>query len=240
MALGDILGDGALNDSARQLFIWGVLYGFLSSVFQPITTEISQEVWEGAVAGGLHQALPAGELATMVVRGWMDQAAAQAEAAKSGVDNGDFANMINNRRNPISPEEAAVALRRQIVPQTAAPGVPSFDNAIQEGDLGDQWGPIIQQLATQIPSPADILQGVLTGQVPAGIDPRALYTQVGGQATDPNTGFDWYTFMFNTRGSAPPRSRPGSWPEGGPFPGVTVSTVRLSKGPGPCPSTRHS
>ena len=142
--LGAALGPGAINDSAKQLFTWGVLYGLLSAVFQPVTTAVGQEAWEAAVQANLHQALPAGELATMVVRGWMDQAAAEAEATKSGIAQNDFANMVNNRRNPISPEEAAVALRRLIIPQTAAPGVPSFDNAIQEGDLGNQWGPIIQ------------------------------------------------------------------------------------------------
>jgi hypothetical protein len=232
MALGDILGDGALNDSARQLFIWGVLYGLLSSVFQPITTEISQEVWEAAIAGGLHQALSPEELATMVVRGWIDQGTGQAEAAKSGINTGDFANLVNNRRNPIAPEEAATALRRQIIPETAAPGAVSFLNAIQEGNLGDQWAPVIQQLATQIPSPADVLRGVLQGQVPAGVDPVALYTQVGGQATDPNTNFDWYTFMFNTEGSAPTPTEAGVMARRGVIPWGDGSDGPVIEGPG--------
>lgn len=203
MALGDILGDGATNDSARQLFVWGILYGLLSAVFEPVTTEISQEAWEAAVQANLHRALSPDELASMVVRGWVTPAAGEAEAEKSGVAQNDFANMVNNRRNPISPQEAAVALRRLIIPETAAPGAVSFLNAIQEGNLGNQWAPVIQQLAEQIPSPADVLRGVLQGQVPAGSDGRTLYKQVGGQDIDPNTKFDWYTFLFNTEGSAP-------------------------------------
>jgi hypothetical protein len=202
-SVGDIFGSAASNDSARQLFVWGVLYGLLSSVFLPVTTEITQEAWEAAVEGGLHRALTPDELATMVVRGWQDQAAAAAEALKNGIDDGDFTRMVNNRRNPIPPEEAAVALRRKIIPEDAAPTDPSFNNAIRQGNLGDQWGTVIQQLASVIPTPADILQGVLEGQLPAGTDGRDLYKQVGGQDIDPNTGFDWYQFMFDTRGSAP-------------------------------------
>ena len=203
MALGDILGGGANNDSARQLFIWGILYGLLSAVFMPVTVEITEAAWQEAVKDNVYRALSADELAQMVVRGWVDHTSAQNEASKSGVLPGDFDNMVNNRRNPVSPEEAAVALRRKIIPQTAPAGQVSFENAIQEGNLGNQWGPVIQQLATAIPTPADVLQGVLQGQVPAGTDPRALYQQVGGELTDPNTNFDWYTFMFNTRGAAP-------------------------------------
>jgi hypothetical protein len=202
-SLGEALGGSALNDSAQQLFIWGVLYGLLSAVFEPITTSITQDVWEAATGDDLHRALSPELLATMVVRGWMDEETAYVEASKSGTSSTDFANMVSNGRNPIAPEEAAVALRRQIIPQDAAPGVPSFNNAIQQGNLGDQWGEVIQRLATAIPSPADVLQGVLQGQVPEGVDPVALYTQVGGEAVDPNTGFNWYEFMFNTRGSAP-------------------------------------
>jgi hypothetical protein len=231
-SLGDILGGGASNDSARQLFVWGILYGLLSAVFEPVTTEISQEVWEAAVAGNLHRALSPDELATMVVRGWMTQGAGEAEATKSGVAQNDFANMVNNRRNPIAPEEAAVALRRKIIPETAAPGSVSFLNAITEGNLGDQWAPVIQQLASQIPSPADVLRGVLQGQVPAGSDGRDLYKQVGGQDIDPNTQFDWYTFLFNTEGSAPSPVEAGVMARRGAIPWGDGQDGPVIEGPG--------
>ena len=230
--LGGLLGDAAPNDSARQLFIWGILYGLLSAVFEPITTAITQDMWEGATGVDLHRALSPDELATMVVRGWIDQAAGQNEAAKSGVDGGDFNNMVNNRRNPIAPEEAAVALRRLIIPESAAPGSVSFLNAIQEGNLGDQWATVIQQLAEQIPSPADILRGVLQGQVPAGSDGRTLYKQVGGQDIDPNTNFDWYTFMFNTEGSAPTPNEAGVMARRGAIPWGDGSDGPVIEGPG--------
>ena len=201
--LGDLLGGAAKSDVAQQLFLWGVLYGLLGTVFEPVTTEIGQEVWQAATEAGLHRALSPELLAVMVVRGWIDEGTGQAEALKNGVDITDFARMVNNARNPIAPEQAAVALRRQIIPQSDAdPLVPSFDSAIAQGNLGNEWGPVIQELAKQIPSPADILQAVLEGQIPAGVDPRALYERVGGVATDKD-GFDWYQLMFDTRGSAP-------------------------------------
>lgn len=236
-SISGLFGAAAANDSAQQLFVWGVLYGLLSAVFEPETTAITQEMWEASVQANLHRALSPDELATQVVRGWRTEASGEAEAAKAGVAQNDFASMVANRRNPIAPEEAATALRRQIIPQDAPPGQPSFNNAIAEGNLGNQWGTVIQQLATQIPSPADILQAVLEGQLPPGTDGRALYKQVGGQDTDPNTGFDWYTLMFNTRGSAPTPNEAavmanrGIIPWDGSGPGVTSFQQAFLEGP---------
>lgn len=201
--LDGLLGTGATNDSARQLFIWGVLYGLLSSVFLPVTTGIQQEAWKVFVDTAGRRALTPDELATMVVRGWLDQATAQEQAKESGIDNFSFDKMVNVRRNPISPEEAAVALRRQIIPFDAPPGQVSYKNAIQEGNLGEQWEGVVQALARGIPSPADVLQAYLEGQIPDGVDPRVLYQIAGGEIQDPITLTDWFDLMYNTRGSAP-------------------------------------
>lgn len=202
-SIGGIFGSAASNDSARQLFVWGVLYGLLSAVFLPVTTDIQQEAWQAAVEAGLHRALTPDELATMVVRGWMTQGAGQAEALKAGINNGDFDTMVNNRRNPLPPEEAAVALRRHIIPQTAAANQPSFDNAILQGNLGDWWGPVVQELARTIPTPADVLQAYLEGQITDEATARTLYEATGGLATDAGNNVDWFQLMFDTRGSAP-------------------------------------
>lgn len=231
-SLGQILGSAAGNDSVQQIFTWGVLYGLTGAVFDPVNTDVSQEVWQGAVGTGLHRALSADLLAVMVVRGWLDQGTGESEAAKTGINAADFDRMVNNARNPISPEEAAVALRRHIIPATSAPGAVSFQTAIQEGNLGDQWGPVIQQLATAIPSPADVLRGVLQGQVPAGTDPEALYAAVGGQVTDPNTGFPWYEFMFNTEGQAPTPNEAAEMARRGIIPWGTADRPPVIEGPG--------
>ena len=203
MSLGGVLGGSQANDSARQLFVWGVLYGLLSAVFLPVTTAIQQDAWQAAVEDNLYRALTPDELATMVVRGWKTLESAQAEAMKSGIAQNDFNTMVNNRRNPIAPEEAAVALRRKIIPQDAAPGTPSFTNAIRQGNLGDQWGPVIQELARTIPTPADVLQAYLEGQINDEATARALYTATGGLDQDAANNVDWFTLMFETRGSAP-------------------------------------
>lgn len=203
MALKDILGDGATNDSARQLFIWGVLYGLTSSVFLPVTTGVTQEAWLEYVNLAGHRVLTPDELATMVVRGWQDQNSAQHEAQQNGIDGVQFAAMVNNRRNPLPPEEAAVALRRKIIPETAAPDQPSYENAIKQGNLGDWWGPVVQQLAKTIPTPADVLQAYLEGQITDEPTARALYTAVGGLDVDAANNVDWFQLMFDTRGSAP-------------------------------------
>jgi hypothetical protein len=203
-SLDGALGASALNDTGRQLFTWGILYNLISSFFLPATTVIGEEVWRAFVEQAGQRAMTPAELAVMVVRGWITQDYAQNEAEKSGLNNQQFADMVNAASNPVSPQEAAVAQRRKILPYQAPSGATlTFDDAIRRGDMGDDWAGVIAALATQIPSPADILQAVLTGQVPAGVDPRELYTRVGGMATDNADGFDWYTLMFNTRGSAP-------------------------------------
>lgn len=235
--IGDFIGGAAKSDVAQQLFLWGVLYGLLGTVFEPVTTEIGQEVWEAAAQSGLHRALSPELLAVMVVRGWIDQATGEAEALKNGINQGDFGRMVDNARNPISPEEAAVALRRQLIPEDADPTQPSYLNAIRQGNLGDQWADVVKQLATQIPTPADILQAELEGQIPAGVDPRALYERVGGQATDPHDGFDWFQLMFDTRGSAPSPNEAatmanrGIIPWDGQGPGVTSFYQAFLEGP---------
>jgi hypothetical protein len=184
------------------LFTWGVLYGLLSSVFEPVQTEVQQEAWQAAVAGNLHRALSPDELAQMVVRGWITQGTGEAEATKAGIAQNDFATMVANRRNPVSPEEAAVALRRGLIAQSNTdPLHPGFLQAIQRGNLGDEWAPIIESLAKSIPSPADVLQAYLEGQITDEATARNLYKSVGG--ADIENGVDWFTLMFNTRGSAP-------------------------------------
>jgi hypothetical protein len=202
-SIGSILGGAATNDAAEQLFVWGVLYGLLSAVFEPVTTDITQDMWENAVKVGLHRALSPELLASMVVRGWMDESDASNEAAKAGVNDGDFKRMISNAGNPVSPEEAAVALRRKLMPETSPPGSASFHNAIVEGNLAPQWEEVIKGLAHSIPTPADVLQAHLEAQIPDGVDPQALYQAVGGVTDDPANGVNWFDLMFNTRGSAP-------------------------------------
>lgn len=231
--VGDFLGSSAANDGAEQLFIWGVLYGVLSSIFQPALTVIQQEAWKVTVNEAGRRELTPDELATMVVRGWTDLATAQEAAKASGVDNNWFANMVNNRRNPIPPEEAAVALRRNVIPVDAPPGQVSFNNAVQEGNLGDQWGPVIQELAKVIPTPADILQATLEGQIPAGLDAQTLYEAVGGLAVDTHNNINWFDFMFNTRGSAPTPAEAGVMARRGVIPwGDGVDGDPLIEGPG--------
>jgi hypothetical protein len=206
-SIDSALGVGASNDTARQLFTWGILYNLLSSFFQPATTVIGEEVWSKFVDDAGYRALTPPELAVMVVRGWMSQDAAAAQAKKNGIQGTDFDLMVKTAGNPISPQEAAVAARRHIIPDDLGAPLPpdqvSFMSAIAQGDLGDRWAAAIHDLATTIPTPADILNAVLQGQVPAGVDPVGLYERVGGLAVDPHDGFDWYTLMFNTRGSAP-------------------------------------
>lgn len=228
----DLLGTGATNDSARQLFIWGVLYGLTAAVFQPVTTEVTERVWEATTHTDLKRSLTPDELATMVVRGWADPNYASGQAKRNGAEPTDFQMMVNNRTNPVPPEEAAVAKRRGIIPDTADPDQPSFQNAIKQGNLGNWWGPVVEELAKTIPSPADVLQAYLEGQITDEATARALYVAVGGLDQDTHNNVDWFTLMFNTRGSAPTPSEAATMANRGIIPWGTPDRPPVISGPG--------
>lgn len=136
------------------------------------------------------------DLASLVVRNFLPMSAGQDEAAQVGIDAGRFQLLTKLAADAPAPGDLAVALRRGIIPEDAGSAdTPSFAGGIREGRLGDKWIPMLKALDVQWPTPADALDALLEGQIPAATA-RTLYEKFGG---DP----DYFTMLFNTRGNAP-------------------------------------
>lgn len=187
--LGDLLGKGSVIE---QIVTWQIIGGLISGVTQPYQRILANEVNSVTQA----EPLSPNELAQLVIRGYLTLDQAVGEAKKSGISPGDFGHMVDGSGNPISPGEAAEALRRGlIVEDDGDPHGTSFATAIRQGDLQNKWAPIVKQLATSIPSAIDVIQGLVTGQLTEA-DARAKFAQVGGAP-------EWFDTMFHIAGSGP-------------------------------------
>jgi|SRR5215469_684643 len=171
--LGGLFGKGS---PAEQLFVWGVLSQVIAALLAPAFRELEQLVNHA----GPNQLLSPADVATAINRNFMTQGAGITEANGSGIDEARLQVLQHLAGNAPAPEELAAALRRSIIPEHGdGPAAVSFDQGIREGNLLDKWGPVIQALAKAIPSPADIIEGQLKGQIDTATA-QQLYAEVGG------------------------------------------------------------
>ena len=222
-SISDLLGSGSV---AEQLLVWGLLQELLGDFLGPMLELIRQDV----NAGHPINVLTPADLASAVVRNFMDRAAAEGEAAKNGIDPARLQTLIDLAGDAPGPSELATALRRGIIPETGAGADSvSFTQGIAEGRLADKWAPIIKALAVYWPTPTDALDALLEGQVDEATG-KALYQRFGG---DP----DYFTLLFNTRGTAPTpmeaieMANRGLMPWDGEGPGVTSFHQAFLEGP---------
>jgi len=188
-SFGDLFGEGT---TARQLLVWGVLNQIIGALSQAPLRELNQ------VMNHLepNQLLSPADVATAVNRSFMTLADGITEAGGSGIDQARLEILQHLAGNAPAPEELAAALRRNIIPADGTgPDAVSFTQGIAEGNLLDKWGPTIQKLAQAIPSPSDIVDAGLKGQLSAA-DALSTYTLVGG---DP----DYYQLLVNIAGNPP-------------------------------------
>lgn len=186
--LGGIIGDQTLS----RIILWQIVGELLQGALEPYGRALEQLVNTGSP----NQQLSPADLASLVVRTFEDEASAAPEAAMSGIDAARFHHLVQLAGLAIAPEQAAVALRRKIIPEDAgnADGV-GFLQAIAQGNLANKWAPVIQALATEIPSPTLALVALLKGQTDDATA-RALYQQFGG---DP----EFFDLAFHTEGDGP-------------------------------------
>lgn len=190
--LEQVLGKFSNQPWFWQLLVLMVGGGLIGALTAPAQAELQQLGFSAFP----DVALTSPDLATAVVRGFMDMQTATAEARKTGTNAERFATMVQLAGEALAPFQAAEALRRGVIAEKQqGPNDTSFEAAIREGNLADKWAPVIQALAVQWPTPTDALQALLQGQVDEPTA-RALYQRFGG---DP----DYFTLLFNTRGSAP-------------------------------------
>lgn len=188
--LGGVFGQG--KEAAAQLFIWQVMGQIVSTLMGPLMNELERAINLESQTVPLTPA----QLADMTVRNFIDLASATNYAQQSGIAPSDFQRMVYQAGDAPAPEELAEALRRGLVDETGTgPTSTSFEQGIAEGRLADKWADTIKGLSQIWPSPTDALDALLEGQIDQATG-ESLYQKFGG---DP----DYFTMLYNTRGSAP-------------------------------------
>lgn len=186
---GSLFKQGAI---AEQLLVWSVLSQLIGTVLTPPLQELLRGVYSELQSAPLTPA----ELAVMVVRHIVGDQDATNYAKQSGIAPSDFERMVHVAGQGPGPAALAEALRRGIIEATGTGAAStSFEQGIAESDLKDKWTDTVKQLAVLEPTPADALDALLQGQLPED-QARSLYALFGG---DPKH----FTWLFNTRGSAP-------------------------------------
>lgn len=188
-------GDGA--DAAS--FIQGIREGRLADKWAPMIRDLTTAV------------LSPPDAASAVVRNFLTSAAGESAAAKSGVDAGTFATLVQLSGDAPGPQQLAEALRRGSIPESGsgADSV-SFTQGIAEGRLADKWAPVIKSLSTLWPTPVDALDATLKGQISAA-EGEALYTRLGG---DPQ----FYSWLLDSQGGGPTPLEAADWARRGIIP----------------------
>lgn len=107
------------------------------------------------------------DLAMAVLRSYMTPEQAQAIAKPQGVDASMLAVLADLAGDAPGPQQLTEALRRGIIPRTGhGPGSVSYDQGIAETRLHNKWGPVLEQLAVQLLTPADLAAAVVRNFVP--------------------------------------------------------------------------
>lgn len=188
-SFGETFGPGS---TAYQLFVWSVVNQVISTLLSPAFAELGYTVNDSAPVVVLTPA----DLAHAVVRSYMAEGDAAAEARKSGVDAARFAVLRDLAGVAPGPQQLAEALRRGVIPATGSGAdSTSFEQGIRETDLLDKWTDTVKALAELWPSPADVIDAVVKGQIPLD-EGKSTYQRVGG---DPQ----WYDLLVNTNGNPP-------------------------------------
>lgn len=188
-SFGETFGPGS---TAYQLFVWSVVNQVLSALLNPAFLELQYAVNSATPV----EVLSPADLAKAVVRNYQDAASAASDAARSGVDGARFQTLTHLAGVAPGPQQLAEALRRRLIPETGSGAdSTSFEQGIRETDLLDKWADMVKGLAMLWPSPADVIDAVVKGQIPVA-EGQATYAQVGG---DPQ----WYSLLVNTNGNPP-------------------------------------
>jgi hypothetical protein len=179
---GGLLGSGSV---ARQMLVWNVLGNVVSAATGPFTAQLQGDV----NAKNPVVPLTPAELADMVVRGVVGADWAPGQAARSGLSGENFSLMVTNSGEPPALQEMLSLLRRGKIDQ------PTMEHAIRQSRIRDEWIPFVLEMGLDEPTPIDILQAYLQGQVDhdTAVD---LYVKLGGD-------IDYFQLLYDTRGSAP-------------------------------------
>ena len=188
----DLAAGFKAGGTVEQLFLWGVMQQLVGALAAPYFTALMQDVQARHPDVELTPAL----VADAVVRGHLAYGNGETAAARSGVDPARFRIMVDNAGEAPGPAQLAEALRRGVIGEhgTGAAST-SFEQGIRETRLANKWTGVIRDLAQVWPTPADILDAIVKGQVTPE-QGQADYARVGG---DPR----WFQLLLDTVGEGP-------------------------------------
>lgn len=133
--------------------------------------------------------LSVADAALAVLRGNIDQGTAEHVAHLNGVTSEDLKIMVDNTGEPPALEALLQLWRRGAI------GDPELEKGIRQSRVRDEWITTIKQLGIQPPSPAEIINSLVTGQTSQG-EAERRWKEAGG---DPS----WFLTAYHTGGEAP-------------------------------------
>lgn len=181
-ALAGVFGEGSI---AQQFFVWGVLQSVLGAAITPFIEELTDKMWANTPLKPLSPA----DLADMVVRGIIDQPSATAEAALSGLNAERFGQMVLDTGEPPALEQMLQLFRRGVIDQS------TMERAIRQSRVRDEWVSLVLEMGKDYPTPTDILQALVEGQIEQG-EAEADYAKLGGAP-------EYFDLLLHTRGEGP-------------------------------------
>lgn len=150
---GDLFGK---NGWLEQLVVWGMLQQALGALADPALTALKQDV--DAAHPVLVLSPPT--LADAAVRGMMNPKAAEAEAARSGINTARFATMLDLATVRLSPSDLATAVLRSYLSEGVAQ-----TEAARQGLTAGQFSTLIDLAGDGI-APTDAVRALLRGLIP--------------------------------------------------------------------------
>lgn len=179
---GGLLGSGSV---ARQMLVWNVLGNVVSAATGPFTRALADDLNAMTPVVPLSPA----DLADMVVRGVAGLDWATGQAARSGFSKENFALMTTNSGEAPAIQEMLSLLRRGKIDR------PTMEHAIRQSRIRDEWIDTVLEMGLQEPTPTDVLEALLKGQIDQATA-QDLYVKLGGDIT-------YLQMLYDTRGEGP-------------------------------------
>lgn len=188
-SLGGVFGEGS---TARQLLVWQVLAQVIAALAAPGFTELTKLTNSAAPV----MPLDPGMAAEAAARQHLTPAAAADHATDSGFGGEVFGIMQKLAEHAPDLSAAYELYRRKAIPEgTTDPGQASLRGALTDAGIPERWHDAMVELATSIPTQAEVLNAWLEGQIPEAEARHRL--QLAGM--DPA----WIDSAYNANGQAP-------------------------------------
>jgi hypothetical protein len=188
----DIGGLFSSESPIGQMVIYGVLQQVLQATIGPGLAVTTQEI------NARNPVVPIAppDLAQLVVRGYLDDAAAAGIAAKSGVSADDFALLVKAAGDAPDTTTLMEAFRRKVIPLTGTgPDAVSVEQGIREGRLSNKWVPMIEALGVLPIGVADAVDAVVENQIDYAAGEQYAYEN--------GLSKEGFRILVDTRGNPP-------------------------------------